>query len=43
MAPGEGAEVHPLLRGVAVSPPLIVDESHMAELAAANKTGLDSL
>jgi putrescine aminotransferase len=36
-----GVLVRPLLRGVAVSPPLIVDESHLAELAAAIRNGLD--
>jgi len=35
--------VRPLLRGVAVSPPLIVDESHLTELAAAIRAGLDRL
>jgi adenosylmethionine-8-amino-7-oxononanoate aminotransferase len=35
--------VRPLLRGVAVSPPLIVEEAHLHELAAAIRTGLDSL
>jgi putrescine aminotransferase len=38
-----GVLVRPLLRGVAVSPPLIVDESHLAELAAAIRAGLDQL
>ena len=38
-----GVLVRPLLRGVAVSPPLIVDESHLAEIAAAIRTGLDQL
>ena len=38
-----GVLVRPLLRGVAVSPPLIVDESHLAELAAAIRAGLDRL
>ena len=38
-----GVLVRPLLRGVAVSPPLIVDESHLAEIAAAIRAGLDRL
>jgi putrescine---pyruvate transaminase len=38
-----GVLVRPLLRGVAVSPPLIVDESHLRELAAAIRNGLDAL
>jgi putrescine---pyruvate transaminase len=38
-----GVLVRPLLRGVAVSPPLLVDESHLAELAAAIRNGLDGL
>jgi adenosylmethionine-8-amino-7-oxononanoate aminotransferase len=35
--------VRPLLRGVAVSPPLIVDRSHIDEMAAAIKAGLERL
>jgi adenosylmethionine-8-amino-7-oxononanoate aminotransferase len=35
--------VRPLLRGVAVSPPLIVDHSHLEELAAAIRAGLERL
>ena len=38
-----GVLVRPLLRGVAVSPPLIVDESHLEEIAAAIRAGLDRL
>jgi cobyrinic acid a,c-diamide synthase len=38
-----GALVRPLLRGVAVSPPLIVEESQLEELAAAIRAGLDRL
>jgi putrescine---pyruvate transaminase len=36
-----GVLVRPLLRGVAVSPPLIVDESHLTDLADAIRVGLD--
>ncbi len=36
-----GVLVRPLLRGVAVSPPLIVDESHLEELADGIRAGLD--
>jgi putrescine aminotransferase len=42
-ARAEGVLVRPLLRGVAVSPPLIVDESHLEELAAAIGAGLERL
>ena len=38
-----GVLVRPLLRGVAVSPPLIVDESHLEEMAAAIRAGLERL
>jgi adenosylmethionine-8-amino-7-oxononanoate aminotransferase len=38
-----GVLVRPLLRAVAVSPPLIVDESHLRELAGAIRAGLDRL
>jgi putrescine---pyruvate transaminase len=38
-----GVLVRPLLRGVAVSPPLIVDESHIADLADGIRAGLDRL
>jgi len=38
-----GVLVRPLLRGVAVSPPLIVDHSHLEELAAAIRAGLERL
>jgi adenosylmethionine-8-amino-7-oxononanoate aminotransferase len=38
-----GVLVRPLLRGVAVSPPLIVDESHLTDLADAIGAGLDRL
>ena len=38
-----GVLVRPLLRGVAVSPPLIVDESHLEEIAAAIEAGLERL
>jgi putrescine---pyruvate transaminase len=38
-----GVLVRPLLRGVAVSPPLIVDESQLTELAQAIRAGLDRL
>ena len=38
-----GVLVRPLLRGVAVSPPLLVDESHLAEIGAAIRAGLDRL
>jgi putrescine---pyruvate transaminase len=38
-----GVLVRPLLRGVAVSPPLIVDESHLSEMAGAIRAGLDRL
>jgi putrescine---pyruvate transaminase len=36
-----GVLVRPLLRGVAVSPPLIVEESHLTELAESIRAGLD--
>ena len=38
-----GVLVRPLLRGVAVSPPLIVDESHLEEMASAIRAGLERL
>ena len=38
-----GVLVRPLLRGVALSPPLIVDESHLAEAADAIRAGLERL
>ena len=38
-----GVLVRPLLRGVAVSPPLIVDGSHLEEMAAAIGAGLERL
>jgi adenosylmethionine-8-amino-7-oxononanoate aminotransferase len=38
-----GVLVRPLLRGVAVSPPLIVDHSHLDEIATAIRAGLDRL
>ena len=38
-----GVLVRPLLRGVAVSPPLIVDESHLTDLADGIRAGLDHL
>ena len=38
-----GVLVRPLLRGVALSPPLIVDESHLAEAADAIRVGLERL
>ena len=38
-----GVLVRPLLRGVAVSPPLIVDESHLEEIASAIRAGLERL
>jgi putrescine---pyruvate transaminase len=38
-----GVLVRPLLRGIAVSPPLIVDESHLTDLADAIRAGLDRL
>jgi putrescine aminotransferase len=38
-----GVLVRPLLRAVAVSPPLIVDESHLSDLAAGISAGLDRL
>ena len=38
-----GVLVRPLLRGVAVSPPLIVDGSHLDEIAAAIRAGLERL
>jgi putrescine---pyruvate transaminase len=38
-----GVLVRPLLRGVAVSPPLIVDRSHLDEIAAAIHAGLERL
>ncbi len=38
-----GVLVRPLLRGVAVSPPLIVDESHLTDLADGIRAGLDRL
>jgi putrescine---pyruvate transaminase len=38
-----GVLVRPLLRGVAVSPPLIVDESHLTDLADAIRAGLERL
>ncbi len=31
------------MRGVAVSPPLIVDESHLEEMASAIRAGLERL
>jgi adenosylmethionine-8-amino-7-oxononanoate aminotransferase len=36
-----GVLVRPLLRGVAVSPPLIVEASHLTDLADAIRAGLD--
>jgi adenosylmethionine-8-amino-7-oxononanoate aminotransferase len=36
-----GVLVRPLLRGVAVSPPLIVEQSQLADLADAIRAGLD--
>ena len=36
-----GVLVRPLLRGVALSPPLIVDESHLQEAAEAIRVGLE--
>ena len=42
-ARASGVLVRPLLRGVAVSPPLIVDHSHLEELAAAIRAGLERL
>ena len=38
-----GVIVRPLLRGVAVSPPLVVDSSHLAELADGISAGLARL
>ena len=38
-----GVIVRPLLRGVAVSPPLVVDSSHLAELADGISEGLARL
>jgi putrescine---pyruvate transaminase len=38
-----GVLVRPLLRGVAVSPPLIVEESQLGEMASAIAAGLDRL
>jgi adenosylmethionine-8-amino-7-oxononanoate aminotransferase len=38
-----GVLVRPLMRGVAVSPPLIVDESHIEEMASAIRAGLERL
>src|SRR5829696_7269507 len=38
-----GVLVRPLLRGVAVSPPLTIEQSHIDELAAAIRAGLDRL
>jgi adenosylmethionine-8-amino-7-oxononanoate aminotransferase len=38
-----GVLVRPLLRGVAVSPPLIVDESHLTDLAEGIRAGLDRI
>jgi adenosylmethionine-8-amino-7-oxononanoate aminotransferase len=38
-----GVLVRPLLRGVAVSPPLIVEQSQLDEIAAAIRTGLERL
>ena len=38
-----GVLVRPLLRGVAVSPPLIVDEAQLEELAAGIRAGLERL
>ena len=38
-----GVLVRPLLRGVALSPPLIVDESHLAEAAEGIRAGLERL
>jgi adenosylmethionine-8-amino-7-oxononanoate aminotransferase len=38
-----GVLVRPLLRGVAVSPPLIVGESHLTDLADAIRAGLDRI
>jgi adenosylmethionine-8-amino-7-oxononanoate aminotransferase len=38
-----GVLVRPLLRGVAVSPPLTVEQAHLEELAAAIRAGLDRL
>ncbi len=38
-----GVLVRPLMRGVAVSPPLIVDESHIEEIASAIRAGLERL
>jgi putrescine---pyruvate transaminase len=39
----EGVLVRPLLRGVAVSPPLTVDASHLEEIAAAIGAGFERL
>jgi len=38
-----GVLVRPLLGGVAVSPPLIVEESHLGEIASAIEAGLDRI
>jgi len=38
-----GVLVRPLLRGVAVSPPLIVDRSHLEEMASAIHAGLERI
>ena len=35
--------VRPLLGGVAVSPPLIVEQEHLDQIAAALRAGLDAL
>ena len=35
--------VRPLLGGVAVSPPLICEQEHLDEIAAALRAGLDAL
>jgi adenosylmethionine-8-amino-7-oxononanoate aminotransferase len=42
-ARASGVLVRPLLRGVAVSPPLIVEESQLEEIAAAIRAGLERL
>ena len=36
-----GVLVRPLLKGVAVSPPLVIEESELGELADAIRAGLD--
>ena len=38
---GAGVLVRPLLKGVAVSPPLVIEESELGELADAIRAGLD--